>query len=278
MPPAAKGLLYLPRSIRPTLLAAHKLVESIAEICDTRCMLSPFAHQSSRHYQGGKGLAFRRLINLMPPHRVYVETHLGGGAVMRMKRAAASTIAIDRDPAVIELWQKRALPPGSQLICEDATKILRRLELGPEDLVYSDPPYPTSCRRGGRPYRCDMTDEQHMELLHALRSLDCRVMVSSYANPLYRRELCDWHIKSFDVQTHNGSARELVWMNFEPGSELHDYRYVGDDYRERERFRRRRENLVRRLRKADDLELNAVLADLAEIRPLALKAAAGRAP
>lgn len=196
---------------------------------------------------------------------------------MRMKRAAMSTIGIDNDPAVIALWEKRALPPGGRLFCGDATQIIRELPLQPDDLVYSDPPYPTSCRRGGRPYRCEMTDEQHLELLHVLRSLTCRVMISSYENPLYRRELSDWHIRSFESQTHKGKAQELVWMNFLPGSELHDYRYVGEDYRERERFRRRRENLVRRLENADDLELNAVLADLAELRPQAIKAAAGRA-
>jgi hypothetical protein len=194
-----------------------------------------------------------------------------------MKRAAVSTIGIDSDPAVIALWQKRPLPPGGRLICGDATQIIRDLDLEPEDLVYSDPPYPKSSRRGGRPYRYDMTDEQHVELLDALRSLDCRVMISSYENPLYLRELSDWHSRSFETQTHNGNAQEFVWMNFRPGSELHDYRYVGHDYRERERFRRRRENLVRRLEKADDLELNAVLADLAEIRPRAIKAAVGRA-
>lgn len=29
------------------------------------------------NYHGGKGGVFQKLINLMPPHEVYIETHLG---------------------------------------------------------------------------------------------------------------------------------------------------------------------------------------------------------
>ena len=37
------------------------------------------------------------LVALMPPHAVYIETHLGGGAVMRRKPAALRSIGIDLD-------------------------------------------------------------------------------------------------------------------------------------------------------------------------------------
>ena len=34
-------------------------------------------------YPGGKGTAYQKLINLMPPHACYIESHYGSGAVMR---------------------------------------------------------------------------------------------------------------------------------------------------------------------------------------------------
>ena len=37
------------------------------------------------------------LIAMMPPHDTYIETHLGGGAIMRRKPAALHNIGIDRD-------------------------------------------------------------------------------------------------------------------------------------------------------------------------------------
>ena len=54
-------------------------------------------------YPGGKGGVFQRLINLMPSHEVYIETHLGGGAIMRNKRPALRNIGIEIDPKVIRM-------------------------------------------------------------------------------------------------------------------------------------------------------------------------------
>ncbi len=48
-------------------------------------------------YPGGKGKCYQRLINLMPPHETYIESHLGGGAVLRNKRPAKANIGIDAD-------------------------------------------------------------------------------------------------------------------------------------------------------------------------------------
>ncbi|MCL0039873.1 hypothetical protein M1N02_00190, partial [Thermodesulfovibrionales bacterium] len=58
------------------------------------------------HYPGGKGRygIYQKIINLMPPHEVYIETHLGGGGVMRNKRPATRNIGIELDPKTIQLW------------------------------------------------------------------------------------------------------------------------------------------------------------------------------
>lgn len=54
-------------------------------------------------YPGGKAASgtYQQIINLIPPHRVYIETHLGGGAIVRAKRPAAVNILIDLDAAAI---------------------------------------------------------------------------------------------------------------------------------------------------------------------------------
>lgn len=41
-------------------------------------------------YLGGKSQAgtYQRIINLIPPHDVYIEPFLGGGAIARLKRPA----------------------------------------------------------------------------------------------------------------------------------------------------------------------------------------------
>lgn len=60
-------------------------------------------------YPGGKSGpgVYHRLINLMPPHLVYCEPFLGGGAVMRLKLPAPYNIGVDLDAGVIADWRSR---------------------------------------------------------------------------------------------------------------------------------------------------------------------------
>ena len=41
------------------------------------------------------------IIALMPPHDTYIESHLGGGAIMRRKPPAQRNIGIDLDPQAL---------------------------------------------------------------------------------------------------------------------------------------------------------------------------------
>ena len=50
---------------------------------------------------------YQTLINLMPPHDTYIETFLGAGAVMCMKRPAGINIGIDCDPEALRHCEAR---------------------------------------------------------------------------------------------------------------------------------------------------------------------------
>jgi len=228
------------------------------------------------HHPGGKGLSFREIINLMPPHRRYVETHLGAGAVLRRKRPAAETIGIEIDPAVVERWRALSLPDLC-LIEGDAHIVLPELALDDADLVYCDPPYHPETRRSRRHYyRFDYDEAAHEALLDLLLSLRCRIILSGYRNDLYDARLSDWIRTDYLALTHRGQVIESAWTNFEPGPPLHDYTYIGADFRERERLRRRASGLARRIGSAEPIELHAALAGLAGTHPEAVLAAAER--
>ena len=53
------------------------------------------------------------LIAMMPPHDTYIETHLGGGAIMRRKPAALHNIGIDRDARALDASSSAATPWSS---------------------------------------------------------------------------------------------------------------------------------------------------------------------
>lgn len=62
-------------------------------------------------YPGGKGALYQWLINQIPPHDIFISTHLGQCAIMRYKRPARINIGIDLDETVIDAWRYE-LGPG----------------------------------------------------------------------------------------------------------------------------------------------------------------------
>src|SRR5579883_3303215 len=71
---------------------------------------------SMSYYPGGKAGdgVFQRIINLMPPHQVYIEPFFGGGAIMRLKRPARVNIGIDRDRTALKMASLPAPAPIAQ--------------------------------------------------------------------------------------------------------------------------------------------------------------------
>ena len=92
----------------------------------------------------------------MPPHDVYIEPFLGGGAIMKRKPPALRNIGIDLDLRALEGF---------------------------------DPPCLQASRRSERRYRHDFDDAAHVALLTLPKSLDCQVMISGYPSRLYQTHL-----------------------------------------------------------------------------------------
>ncbi|WP_295543331.1 DNA adenine methylase [uncultured Pseudacidovorax sp.] len=221
-------------------------------------------------YPGGKGKSFPQIINCMPPHRVYIETHLGGGAVMRHKKAAQRTIGIDVDPQVVtERGADLGVP--CELVCADATSWLKAQQFKGDELIYCDPPYVASTRARQRIYRHELADEQHHALLDVLCSLNCKVILSGYANPLYEAALKGWRSVTFMSKTHAGMREETLWMNFDEPDELHDYSYIGNTFREREAVKRRLTNLKIRIERLAPIERASLAFWLNEQRAFGLE-------
>lgn len=101
-----------------------------------------------------------------------------------------------------------------QIECMDALRLIRRYNT-PEALIYLDPPYVRSTRRSGRLYRCEMTNDQHQEMLEIITHTRAKVVISGYANDLYARYLSGWNI--YQTETHTTSAEvveETIWTNY----------------------------------------------------------------
>jgi DNA adenine methylase len=216
-------------------------------------------------YPGGKGKTFQHIINLMPAHRVYIETHVGGGAVLRNKRPATRNIALDADPKVVAQWD--AGLQNVELLCERAETFLARFPFQGDELAFVDPPYLPSTRRRDKVYRCDYTESDHVQLLTLLKKLPCMVILSGYANPLYDEMLATWRTRTFRAKTHAEVRTETLWFNFEPPALLHDSRYLGDGFRQRQAAKRRMERIKEKFIRMDAVERTAIAQWLHEAFP-----------
>lgn len=278
---------------------------------------------------------------MMPPHRVYIEPFLGGGAIARLKRPAPMNIAMDLYAPAVENFRKLlASPPSRDLTASaesarnddsagclvtiaDTTRLsdarsplagtderrrrtpsltamrpaataiwtvlqrdaLEFLETSPDltgsdTVVYCDPPYLHSTRstktvvKGWKArqtsegwnglYQHEMSDVDHRRLLRWAIAAECRVMISGYWSKMYGSTLRNWRCSRFQAMTRGGMAEECVWCNFPEPAELHDYRYLGEGFRERERIKRKKQRWTARLAKMPLLERRCLLAALEE--------------
>ena len=83
--------------------------------------------------------------------------------------------------------------------------------------------------------------------------------------------LTAWRRVEKQVTLRNGiKATECLWMNYPEPVALHDYRYLGNNFRERERFKRIRNNLKKRwldMPLLERLALSSMLAELSDAGP-----------
>jgi hypothetical protein len=151
---------------------------------------------------------------------------------------------------------------GSILINDDAISYLQKYRVDPDHtVIYADPPYPIGTRSSSNSkYEYDFRNEDHTSLLLTLLQMDCKILISTYPNNLYKMMLHGWNCTKFKSQTRSGSRIELLYYNFDLNEiELHDYRYLGNNFRQRERIKNKIKRHVSRLKRLDRFESLAII-------------------
>jgi DNA adenine methylase len=217
-----------------------------------------FAVPGLEQYFGSKGSqgTFQRIINAIPPHDVYIEPFLGAGRIFRIKRPAPlGNYGLELSFKVVNLWLPAC--PAAYTVSqanafEELPRLVAQLQAAGIDplrvVVYCDPPYLLSTRRDPRPtYEHEFTEAGHVAFLAMVHALPCRVLVSHLPCELYATSLRSWHTFTFNNTTRHGLQLEQVWCNFPPSPELHEYTYIGSNFREREWIRRQYGIILRRV-------------------------------
>ena len=113
---------------------------------------------------------------------------------------------------------------GVQIENRPAVELIRRFNYQ-NVLIYADPPYMLGTRQNRKQYRHEMTDDDHMELLEAIKAHRGPAIISGYDSDLYNRELKGWYKDGRTSFTQTASRRrEILWMNFEPAAQMDMFR------------------------------------------------------
>ena len=196
------------------------------------------------------------IIAMMPPHDTYIESHLGGGAIMKRKPPALRNIGIDLDPQAIAGFQ---CSYPVELIKGCAHGFLTDYDYQGSELIYSDPPYLMRSRSSGRRYRFDYEEQDHVELLELLKRLPCGVIVSGYPSALYDELLVGWRNVELQVMNQGGVRTEKLWFNFTL-DRVYWASYAGKNFTDRQRVKRKAANWGKRYQALPRAERLAVLA------------------
>lgn len=219
-------------------------------------------------YLGSKAASgvYQKIIANMPPHDTYIETHLGGGAIMLRKPQVKTNIGVDIDPGALYEFRNSHHLPFIRLIRDDATDFLENFDFSRAGrvLIYADPPYLPETRTGNARYRHEYTTDDHRRLIACLRSLPAAVMLSGYPSALYRELLPDWRSITFQAMTRGGVRTEQLWMNFPEGKPF-TAAYAGKDYIDRQRIKRKVERWRKKYQALPPAERLAIMQALSSI-------------
>lgn len=111
---------------------------------------------------------------------------------------------------------------GVEVVEGDALEWVR-LPDGPKTLHYCDPPYLWATRTGFRPYRYEMSDEDHRRLLEVIDAMAGKVVLSGYPSPVYDQSLEGWSRETTVARCHSYSRGhrptriEVLWMSYGRG-------------------------------------------------------------
>lgn len=161
--------------------------------------------------------------------RTFIRAEMGFGSTGATKGTTGFRIDSKREyGTAMDLWTR--IPDklasfgkrfaGVLIENRDALEVMQQHD-GKETLHYVDPPYlfETRCLNtsGGRYYKHELSNDQHLELIDFLKSLKGMVIISGYDSDLYNDLLADWQLITTKsrIAAFRGTKlkQECLWLS-----------------------------------------------------------------
>lgn len=240
--------------------------------------------ENFKHYPGGKNGngTYQQIINIIPYHSVWYSGFLGLCAVTRRKKPAHLNILVELNQDLCFGWDNavRDLKQRFQVLNEDSITNLesKRVYIDggvpvsldePRTFLFLDPPYLKDTRKSEQDiYLFELETKDHERIVQAIiKYKNAMIGICAYQNELYDRVLLqenNWDFIDYESQTRHGKAIERFYFNYKLSDNLHDYHYIGKDFKQRQKHKRAKENAIAKFDRMDKKLRNSVLIDIIE--------------
>lgn len=218
-------------------------------------------------YPGRKAAAgqWQKIISEIPKCKTFIEVMCGSAFISSIIAKTGCRIVInDIDRAVID---KHNYDAGKKIIKmnNDYAVCVNACKSQPDPVFYFDPPYMKETRSyQGDIYNYEWNDKAHERFLNFVQRIKSPVLISHYPCDLYDFTLKKWRKITYKAMTRAGIRDENLYMNFPQPVLLQCYKHIGENFIDRQRIKRKVENLIAKLKREPDQERAAILSAVIE--------------
>ena len=215
-----------------------------------------------KSYNGGKcgNGTYQNIINFIPKHDLFIDAMAGNGGIFFNLQLPQRAVYNDIDPSVIDNFDY-VVP--SEVIKENLcySGLIDKYDfVSSKAFIYFDPPYHFDTRSTKQKYyNFDWSDSDHDKFLSKVVTVKSNCMVSHYPCELYDTALKNWHTFDFMSMTRGGLRQERIYMNYAKPEVLQDFRYLGKNYTDRQRIKRKITRFLEKLENLEELERTGIL-------------------
>jgi site-specific DNA-adenine methylase len=219
------------------------------------------------------------LMNNIPEHSVFVDMCAGSGAVgFTVNELCSSTVVLCEkyQPVFNQLILKSTSIPIKNKFEKIYVKHIDSIEFYydrvldnsnnfDETFFYLDPPYLKTTRRDQKNiYGCEWSEKDHCRMLTLANLISkytmANIMINHYDCQLYREYLRGWETKEYKTMTRGGIATDKIWMNYDITKlNLAVTDFVGDDFKDRQRIKRRKISFLNKFKNMPIHERQSIL-------------------
>lgn len=219
------------------------------------------------NYTGQKKIngVYQAIINEIPICSDFYEIFCGSAQLSKILLSICPDINFhinDIDPAVIDKYG------FTSAICTNQHYLDLLSSIDQKDydscVIFIDPPYQHCSRVGNEKlYKFEMSDHDHIVLYNYVISSPLKFIIIHPKDCIYDNLLSlGWRYKEVKIRYNKKTSIERIYCNYEVPERLLTYRFLGDNFTQRQRILRKCNRFSQKLLLLPVLERNAVISHI----------------